>query len=464
MNNTSKRFTSTLMGIMTAFLFPFEMAQADPGNEMGCISRQQGSMKFVRSEQLDRETILEAAKTQRLQGAKTIDPCLTGQVKHVPASVYAKMAERYPDKYQPLEDLASMATSSGKSAGSAGTAAKHKAPQYRYNNIAEATPPDILVFAPTSLKNDDKVYGTAYTEFFDGPPFFTSFAAVFEDGAVTMLQNSKGFSVNSANARGTLGGGVVTDSENLFTQAALFYDNKIHLIPRLPGEISSQVILLNDRGVAMIFSLDENFNFELALYKNGQLIPLDFGPNVQSPFFLSMNNKGIISGTTFIDGVGYRGFRHDPRENQTTMLEPLPTEPDAWAMGINNRGDVLGYSFVFGGIERIGVWNAKGKFKAHFVEGTPEFPTISNNIAFNDNNLIVISQVSNPPSERRRIYLVPKPGVRLNLDDFLSDVPSGHDPYYVSAINNRGSMIGLTVTPENDIYDFILKRIGQGHH
>ena len=461
MNNIKKRFTATVTGILTVFLFPLEMAQANPDSEMGCISRQQGTMKFVRSDQLDRETIIAAAKSQRLQGAKTIDPCLTGQVKSIPASVYAKLAEKYPNKYQPLEALGKTGSSSEKNSGGS---AKRKAPQYSYNSIKEATPSDILLFEPASLKNDNKVYGTAYTEFFDGPPFFTTFAAVFKHEAVTMLHNSKGFFVSSANARGTLGGGVVTDPENFFTQAALFYDHEIHMIPRLPGEISSQVILLNDPGVAMISSLDENFNQRLALYKNGQVISLDFGPNVQPHFFLSMNNKGIISGTTFNDEGSYRGFRHDPRKNQTIVLEPLPMETDAWALGINNRGDVLGYSFVFGGIERIGVWNAKGNFNTYFVEGTPEFPTISNNLVFNDNNLIVISRVSNPPSERRRIYLVPKPGVRLNLDDFVSDVPFGHDPYFVSAINNHGSMIGLTVTPENDIYDFLLKPIGQGHH
>ena len=107
MNNIKKRFTATVTGIMAVFLFPLEMALATPDNEMGCISRQQGTMKFVRSDQLDRETIIAAAKTQRLQGAKTADPCLTGQVKHLPASVYAKLAEMYPDKFQPLDTLRS---------------------------------------------------------------------------------------------------------------------------------------------------------------------------------------------------------------------------------------------------------------------------------------------------------------------------------------------------------------------
>ncbi len=438
MNNIKKRFAAIASGLLAIFLFPLEMALANPEHDMGCISRQQGSMKFVRSDQLDREAILEAAKTQRLQGAMTTDPCLTGQVKHVPTTVYANMAEKYPDKFQPLENSASATNaSSGKSSGSS---AKPKIPQYHLNSIPITTP-EILLFDPVSLKNNDKVYGTVFTEFFDEPPFFTAFAAVFKEESLIMLPNSQGFNVSRANARGTLGGFIFTDFENFFTQAALFYDDEIHLIPRLPGEISSELITLNDSDVAIISSLDENFNSKLILYKNGQMTPLDFGPNILSPSRVSMNNKGIISGTTFMDGVGYRGFRHDPRRKQTIMLEPLPTEPDAWAMGINNRGYVLGYSFVGGGTERIGVWDEKGKFHTYFVEGTPEVPTVSNVLLFNDHNEILITFVTRPLTEFRNSYLVPKPGVRLNLADLVTGEPADLG-IFPQAINNRGNILG----------------------
>ena len=72
------------------------------------------------------------------------------------------------------------------------------------------------------------------------------------------------------------------------------------------------------------------------------------------------------------------GIGHDTRSGITTLLHPLYTEPEAWALGINDRGDVLGYSFIPGATERIGVWDASGHFSTRFVEGTPEVPTISN--------------------------------------------------------------------------------------
>lgn len=470
MNNIKKRFTVTVSGILTVFLLPLEMALAAPADEMGCIARQQGSMKFVKSDQLDRQTIMEAVKAQQLQGTKAIDPCLTGQVKNIPASLYAKLAEKHPDKFQPLESSGNTDSSLEKAAGDTGLGI---APQYRYSGILETLtiPPEVLdvSFSPSTITNESRVYGT-FIEFLEFEPLFifNSYAAIFEQGTVNILLKSKGFFANRANEGGTIGGFVITDLENFFTQAALFDGNEVRLLPRLPGEISSQVVLLNDPGVAIIFSLDENFNERPALYKNGQVTLLDFGPDIQSPFSLSMNNKGIIAGTLFIDGLGFRGFRFNPDTNLVTMLEPLPTEPDAWTMGINNRDNVLGYSFVGGAIERIGVWDAKGKFHTYFVEGTLEFPTVSNVLRFNDNNQILITFVTRPFSEFRNSYLIPKPGVRLNLADLVVDEPAGIGSFpnvglFPSGINNQGNIFGhIGPTFFFDLNYFLLERIGVG--
>ena len=252
---------------------------------------------------------------------------------------------------------------------------------------------------------------------------------------------------------------MLTDPENFLGQAALFRGNEVLLIPRLPGEIHSEVVQINDPSMALIFSLDGNFNGTMALYDRGQVTPLDFGPDIPFAFFFSMNNQGIISGTTFIDGLGFRGFRFDPRTGPPTLLEPLPTEPDAWALGINNRGDILGYSFVSGATERIGVWDGQGKFHTYFVEGTPEFPTISNRLTFNDDNLIVITLVSAPASETNKSYLVPKPGVRLNLADLVEDMPPEQGSLvFVRAVNNHGNMFGFT----SFFFTFLLERTGAG--
>src|SRR5262249_27393828 len=158
--------------------------------------------------------------------------------------------------------------------------------------------------------------------------------------------------------------------------------------------------------------------------------------------------------------VDARAFRFDPSTGNATLLDPLPTESLSWGIGINSRGDVLGYSFVSAGLERIGVWDRGGNFTTYFVEGTVQFPTISNGLVFNDNNLIVITNVSSPVSELGNSYLVPKPGVRLNLADLVEDLPVGGDLAVISDMNERGSMIGSSSFGSS----FLLERVGGGSH
>ena len=429
--------------------------------EMGCIVREPGSARFLRNDLADKKAVGEAIMdAHHLRGTKVIDPCLTGQVRNIPAAVYAALAEKYPEKFQPLE-------AEDQSAVPLKKATTGITPAYHYVWLDETVPlpPGFLGgFSPSAITNGDRVYGIAFA-FNESDGTFINYVAVFEHGNLTILQEG---SAGPANQGGTIGGFVLTDAENFFTQAALFRGNEVELIPRLPGEITSFVSGINDSGMALVFSVDENFNTTAALYNKGKVTPLDFGPDISPPILLEMNNQGIISGTTFIDGLGFRGFRFDPRTGVATLLHPLPTEPHSLAMSINNRGDVLGYSLFFNdierGIERIGVWDKEGIFHTYFVEGTPEFPTISNDLKFNDNNLIVITQVSSPASESGSSYLVPSPGVRLNLADLVADMPPEHGSLWgVGAINNKRNMIGSTFSPDFSSFNFLLERTGAGN-
>jgi hypothetical protein len=70
----------------------------------------------------------------------------------------------------------------------------------------------------------------------------------------------------------------------------------------------------------------------------------------------------------------------------------------------------------------------------------PQLPTVSNALVFNDNNVIVISNIStgDPTS-----YIVPRPGVRLDLADLVENLPAGQNLAYTFGINNHGDMIGF---------------------
>jgi hypothetical protein len=108
---------------------------------------------------------------------------------------------------------------------------------------------------------------------------------------------------------------------------------------------------------------------------------------------------------------------------------------------------------VSGGRERIGVWRG-GTFQPYFVEGTPEFPTISNRLLWNRRGLIVITATNDGNS-----YLVPRPGVRLRLAD-LVDGPLPPVTQIVD-LNDRGDLVGFGgARPGVVDSQFLLERVG----
>lgn len=333
--------------------------------------------------------------------------------------------------------------------------------RYRYVSLFDKAPPEFIGFSPSAINDRGLVSGSVFK--CDDVSCFDYHVAIYANGAVTVLQPGVGDVIN---AGGTIGGAVFlnpTDPNDFNPQAALFRGDKVELIPRLPGELTSRVIKITDSGLALIESGNAD-GTTFFLYKNGQLSPpLDLSalvashPPQQSPAIKDMNNQGIITGIAWqivedprvASGFGDRAFRFSPRTGEATLLNPLPSEPHSWGMGINSRGEVLGYS-LFGSLERIGTWDKQGNFKTYFTEGTPEFPTISNRLLFNDNNLIVITSVFDPAAELGSSYLIPRPGVRLNLADLVQNLPAGEN-LFISDINNHGDMIG---------FGFLLERLG----
>ena len=140
------------------------------------------------------------------------------------------------------------------------------------------------------------------------------------------------------------------------------------------------------------------------------------------------------------------------RTGKTTLLDPVSGDPSSYGQGISDLGSVLGYSFVTGATERVGEWDRRGDFQTYFVEGTAQVPTVSNQLLFNVENLIVITQVSAPSAEVGNSYIVPSPGVRLNLADLVNDVPAtSSGPFYgITDLNDLGEMVGSSL--DGDVY------------
>jgi uncharacterized membrane protein len=133
--------------------------------------------------------------------------------------------------------------------------------RYRYVSLFQAElPPGLTFFFPAAINDSGRIYGTVNDS--NNPDI--SYVAVYKDGVVTTL--SPGLIVTSANEGGTVGGIVLTDPVNFFTQAALFRGDQVKLIPRQPGEVSSFLNELNDSGTALVSSFDDFSTQTFILY------------------------------------------------------------------------------------------------------------------------------------------------------------------------------------------------------
>ncbi|MEQ1561052.1 MAG: hypothetical protein ABL933_19240 [Methyloglobulus sp.] len=329
------------------------------------------------------------------------------------------------------------------------TLAQAETYRYQYIPFSQAKlPPGYGDFYPIVINDGAAVYGAA--AIYDDSPYNPFPLAVYKNGVVTLLSDDypySNFYPVAGNESGTVGG-FETDTSDYHTQAALFHGRHEELIPILPGDTNSQVVDLNDDGTALVVSWDADNNDTSSLYKKGKSTLLNFGlkPTGADVSVFGINNEGTIIGV-----ANSVGFRHDPSTGKTIMLNPLPTEQHSWVVDINNKGNVAGYSYNNPNEKkRIGLWDKKGIFHTYFIEGTPGFPTNSENLLFNDKNLIVITDASS------NCYLVPKPGVGLNLADLVVNTPFlNWKPAYIKDINNEGDMIGYG----SDFSWFLLKRI-----
>lgn len=313
----------------------------------------------------------------------------------------------------------------------AGEGRERKAPRYHYVSLDQALPPEFLFFAaPMKVTLQRRVYLNAWAcpELYCVP----SIVMVHHGVGRTLHRNARLF---DANEHGLIGGSLVTDPENFVEQAALFKDHAVRLLPRMQGEVTSQVLRVTDSGLALVAWQDESFAQHYYLYDHGKVTPVTAGDAAIG--VADVNRHGIVAGTIGA-GSHQRAFRLNPYSHRLTLLEPQPTEPAAWGLGINDRGDVLGYSFVYGGRERIGVWRGT-RFITWFVEGTPQFPTISNNLLWNERGEIVITRTSSGGGDPNS-YLVPRPGVRLKLADISDQLPFVWTG--IADINERGDMVG----------------------
>jgi hypothetical protein len=324
---------------------------------------------------------------------------------------------------------------------STGAHADGQAPAYHYVSLQALLPEGYLGIDAVKLDNRGRVYGTLIACPDDFTCVYSTF--VYRNGRVIPQNNN--MAATTANERGRVGGIVyVADTE----QAAIFDDGQTEVIPRLPGEVASRVLQVLDDGTALIESTEESARKTYYFYdKRKRIEKVDLDDKLVQ--HVRVNNAREVAGTlvnaaTRID----KAFRI-ARPGRMTLLEPVAGDTQSWAQAIDDRGNVLGYSWGANGVERIGVWKNK-KFQTYFVQGTAEYPTRTNALLWNESGLIVGTRGVTDTGT----YLYPRPGVRLPLAE-LSDTELPLVTI-IDDVNERGDLLGWGGSAPGYIEDFFL--------
>ncbi len=303
--------------------------------------------------------------------------------------------------------------------------------RYRQVNIT-AGPENEDGWFPRGLSAQGEVIGQA----FDCNEDFTvcSQDVVKREGNGQFTVLAENFFVNDVNSRGDAGG-CTFDPVTFLGQAGIVRVNgRLELIPPLPGEMSSCVSKVSDSGVAFVTSTDPNFVASVYVLDHGKILPFP----VLNVTVEDINDKAQVAGTQG-DGPGDHAYRFDARTQTTTILPPVPPDPFSSGVAINRQGEVLGFSQDFGGIQRIGKWNRKNAFETSLIGGVPAFPTITSSVTWNEQGLIVASATSDGNT-----YLIPSPGVRLNLADLVKNGPAPSQ-LQVLAVNDHADIVAASL-------------------
>jgi hypothetical protein len=303
---------------------------------------------------------------------------------------------------------------------------------YRQVDVT-AAPAEFNGWSPIGLSDKGEVYGLAFT--CDNYYYACQLDTIKRRTDGTFVTVQENFTPIEVNGAGDVGGCTVEDNFTLFGQAAIVRANgRLDLIAKLPGEVTSCVAQLSANRAAVVTSFDEAYTATTYVLDRNRTTPF----TAVDAAIRDLNNDGQIAGVISSDVNAQRAYRFDSSTQTTTILDPVSPDPHSWGVAIDAQGEVLGYSFTFNGTERIGKWTRDNEFETLFVQGTPEVPTISNELMWNEDELVVVSQTLD-----LNTYLIPKPGVRVNLQDLVDDatVPArllGLD------INKGGDFIGLS--------------------
>jgi hypothetical protein len=245
------------------------------------------------------------------------------------------------------------------------------------------------------------------------------------------------FGPQVANAHGDVGG-CFSESPTRWHAAIIHADGDVELLSH-PDELFSCVNAISPAGTAFVSGssgteADPIAFDEVVLGEERLAVELGEGDHV-----VAINDRGELAGNFASDSAsGQAAARYDARTGVHTLLAGMDCDPTTRAFGVDQQGNVLGYSFSAGSEEHIGTWNQANAFSTLFTEGTAQFPTRSAQLTWNRDGLVFVSRTTD-----ERTYLIAKPGVRVDLASLVatSNAPTR---LAVLSVNERGDFLAFS--------------------
>jgi uncharacterized membrane protein len=196
---------------------------------------------------------------------------------------------------------------------------------------------------PSAINNSGQVVGRA-TRWLGAPPVEESVGVLWSNGSVVVLDGMG--TARDINDNGQIVGASPDG------HAVLWEAGAITRLPQPHADGTSAALAINNRGQAVGCSTwgPRSTTFPAVLWDGGTAIELQLPPEVDWPSAAcatGINERGQIVGT-----VWYPGFRTVPVIWEDGVLTQLPFAgvgmEGVRALGINNRGDIIGTSIDYG--------------------------------------------------------------------------------------------------------------------
>ncbi len=201
------------------------------------------------------------------------------------------------------------------------------------------------------------------------------------DYIVTPLQDVpygfKEYYVSGINAAGTVVGSVF----RLDSTTAVTWDASGAVTALFPGDSGeSSASAINSSGQVL------GYYYGPYLWQDGVLSTINIDPAIRFPAPTLLNDFGRVAGTgLFTDGATYQYRAYMVNGGITVDLGTLPGRTTSVATGINNAGDVVGYSYTSASDAHAVLWRSG----AIIDLGTLPGQSVSEAYAINDNGRVV---------------------------------------------------------------------------